>query len=602
MKKEKLRLQAKKLKEQAQIDLEGYVTSRAALKTTRQDLKAETLKYDSLKAEYDLIKDKHESHKMLREKAKEVRKSKKHIRELSRLKKRYRRDMRDHREGVRKRLVTGLFAIIAFFAMISMIVWRIYQLSLGVYYLAFYINGETAEAVLIAILRQLLHIICIVYGLMVIWQSIQVWSMGREGFYGALRIKVKEKAYWLMILGVPLQLISHGDILTNVMMLVTIISQMVMASLLSIEKSKRGLVKVFSVLYLAGISVIALYSVVVCRNFEFPTDETGTSVIPSDNKTYLAQLWEMSTESEFYHMGVYGQDGSNEYDLTVIPGLLYAETLKSGRGGAVSACTSMTPQGIAVTEKYTFVSAYCGVKGHKSVIYVLDTKSGEYIKTLVLKNTTHAGGLAYDEKNNVLWVSSYIESEGDNEKRKASISCLTLSSIEAYDFDKEHVPITYRNTCKVMFPATSFITIYDGRIYAGYWKKDKNTYSMAASYEIINGGVSISDEPAEAFYIPGRVQGLQVYKNEIIFSISYGIDESKIEVYDIVSGKLSGVNYKDETPRQELKLPQKLEQIYSYNGKLYCLFESGSFAYRLTAPVCMDRIVSLDEMTLVNGR
>jgi len=48
-----------------------------------------------------------------------------------------------------------------------------------------------------------------------------------------------------------------------------------------------------------------------------------------------------------------------------------------------------------------------------------------------------------------------------------------------------------------------------------------------------------------------------------------------------------------------VKLPQKLEQIYSYNGKLYCLFESASFAYRLTAPVCMDRIVGLDEMALV---
>ena len=97
---------------------------------------------------------------------------------------------------------------------------------------------------------------------------------------------------------------------------------------------------------------------------------------------------------------------------------------------------------------------------------------------------------------------------------------------------------------------------------------------MAASYEIVNGGTAISSEEDEAFYIPGRVQGLQVYKNEIIFSISYGIDESRIEVYDTDTGKLSSVNYGTETPRQVVKLPQKLEQIYSYNGKLYCLFES----------------------------
>ena len=118
----------------------------------------------------------------------------------------------------------------------------------------------------------------------------------------------------------------------------------------------------------------------------------------------------------------------------------------------------------------------------------------------------------------------------------------------------------------------------------------------------MNGGTAIADDPEEAFYIPGRVQGLQVYRNEIIFSISYGIDESKVEVYDIKSGKISGSNYSSETPKQELKLPQKLEQIYSYNGRLYCLFESGSFAYRLTAPVCMDRVVSLDESALVQRR
>ena len=49
-----------------------------------------------------------------------------------------------------------------------------------------------------------------------------------------------------------------------------------------------------------------------------------------------------------------------------------------------------------------------------------------------------------------------------------------------------------------------------------------------------------------------------MYKNEIIFSISYGIDESRIEVYDTDTGKLSSVNYGTETPRQVVKLPQKL--------------------------------------------
>ena len=225
------------------------------------------------------------------------------------------------------------------------------------------------------------------------------------------------------------------------------------------------------------------------------------------------------------------------------------------------------------------------------------------MKTIVLKDTTHAGGLAYDTLNNVLWVSSYMSvEENDKRVRHASISCLTLDALEAYDLGELGKSISYRNTCAVMFPATSFITIYDRHIYAGYWQKDKNSCSVAASYEIINGGTAISDEEDEAFYIPGRVQGLQVYRDKIIFSISYGLDESRIEVYDTKKGQISSVNYGAESPGQELKLPQKLEQIYSYNGRLYCLFESGSFAYRLTAPVCMDRVVSLDESALVQRR
>ena len=594
---EKLQLQAEKLKEQAQIDLEGYVMCRSALRATRTDLHEESERYDRLREEYEELKNRRAPYKVLFYKRRRIRKCKKHIKELGRAKKRLRKQMKEHRESVRRRTATNTFAFVAALAMFAMMAWRIWQLAQGVYYMAFYRNGEALEITAVAVLRQLLLVACIVYGLVVVWQSLQVWGMKREGWNGVIRIKVKQKAYWIMMIGVPLQIVSHGDMLTNAMMLITIISQMVMAALLSTVQSRRILVKIFAWCYVGGICVIWLYGGVYCRNFEISGNDSGTSTYAVDNKSNFSQIWEMSTEPEFYHMGMYAQNRDTDYGMMIIPGLAYADTIGS-ESRKIENCTSMTPQGLAVTKEYTFVSAYCKTKKHKSVIFVLDTQTGQYIKTLVLKDTTHAGGLAYDTKNNVLWVSSYMIDEDEDRSRKASISCLTLDSIEKYDV-AQGKPIKYRNTCSVMFPATSFITIYDGHIYAGYWRKDKNSYSMAASYEIVNGGTAISSEEDEAFYIPGRVQGLQVYKNEIIFSISYGIDESRIEVYDTDTGKLSSVNYGTETPRQVVKLPQKLEQIYSYNGKLYCLFESASFAYRLTAPVCMDRIVGLDEMALV---
>mgnify|MGYP000364567075 CR=1 FL=1 len=160
--------------------------------------------------------------------------------------------MKEHREGVRRRTVTNTFAFVAALAMFAMMAWRIWQLAQGVYYMAFYRNGEALEITAVAVLRQLLLVACIVYGLVVVWQSLQVWGMKREGWNGVIRIKVKQKAYWIMMIGVPLQIVSHGDMLTNAMMLITIISQMVMAALLSTVQSRRILVKIFAWCYVWG--------------------------------------------------------------------------------------------------------------------------------------------------------------------------------------------------------------------------------------------------------------------------------------------------------------------------------------------------------------
>ena len=225
--------------------------------------------------------------------------------------------------------------------------------------------------------------------------------MKREGWNGVIRIKVKQKAYWIMMIGVPLQIVSHGDMLTNAMMLITIISQMVMAALLSTVQSRRILVKIFAWCYVGGICVIWLYGGVYCRNFEISGNDSGTSTYAVDNKSNFLQIWEMSTEPEFYHMGMYAQNRDTDYGMMIIPGLAYADTIGS-ESRKIENCTSMTPQGLAVTKEYTFVSAYCKTKKHKSVIFVLDTQTGQYIKTLVLKDTTQAKGLAYDTKNNVL--------------------------------------------------------------------------------------------------------------------------------------------------------------------------------------------------------
>ena len=69
-------------------------------------------------------------------------------------------------------------------------------------------------------------------------------------------------------------------------------------------------------------------------------------------------------------------------------------------------CTTMTPQGLAVTEDYVFVSAYCHAKKHNSVIYMINKESHRFIKEIILPGQPHVGGLAYDSEHQILWYSS----------------------------------------------------------------------------------------------------------------------------------------------------------------------------------------------------
>ena len=52
----------------------------------------------------------------------------------------------------------------------------------------------------------------------------------------------------------------------------------------------------------------------------------------------------MSTEPEFYHMGMYAQNRDTDYGMMIIPGLAYADTIGS-ESRKIENCTSMTPQG-----------------------------------------------------------------------------------------------------------------------------------------------------------------------------------------------------------------------------------------------------------------
>ena len=90
---------------------------RSALRATRTDLHEEAERYNRLREEYEELKNRRAPYKVLFYKRRRIRNCKKHIKELGRAKKRLHKQMKEHREGVRRRTVTNTFAFVAALAM-----------------------------------------------------------------------------------------------------------------------------------------------------------------------------------------------------------------------------------------------------------------------------------------------------------------------------------------------------------------------------------------------------------------------------------------------------------------------------------------------------
>ncbi|MGA9519658.1 MAG: hypothetical protein WBV27_12835, partial [Trichococcus sp.] len=156
----------------------------------------------------------------------------------------------------------------------------------------------------------------------------------------------------------------------------------------------------------------------------------------------LDELMEGLSDYPKLYRAAFEEDGIDpEENIFIIPGMDATLTLHHEHEEE-EICTTMTPQGLAVNKDYLFISAYCQTKEHNSVIYVLDKKSGSFIKEIVLDGIPHAGGLAYDNNHELLWVTS---EKGDT----AQVITLSLKDIEAYDFTDSAEPIAYTDSIEL---------------------------------------------------------------------------------------------------------------------------------------------------------
>ena len=119
--------------------------------------------------------------------------------------------------------------------------------------------------------------------------------------------------------------------------------------------------------------------------------------------TLRGQIQMLSQKEELMAFAFDDRKKEREYGTYIIPGLKSTRTLLTSECDMPAMCTTMTPQGLAVTEDYVFVSAYCHAKKHNSVIYMIDKESHRFIKEIVLPGQPHVGGLAYDSEHQNLW-------------------------------------------------------------------------------------------------------------------------------------------------------------------------------------------------------
>lgn len=281
----------------------------------------------------------------------------------------------------------------------------------------------------------------------------------------------------------------------------------------------------------------------------------------------------------------------------IIPGLLKTKTLNL-ETGKLEQATFMTPQGLTVAGDYVLISAYDGERNHASVIYVLDRKSGKFIKNIILNGRPHVGGLAYDPVAKNVWITG-------SKDEAAMLATISLKKIKKYDYAKDKQPISYDyNIALPTIERASTVTYYDNQLFVAFF----NAYEQGtvASYTIARSGPakgtitndeirSTTGELTMSFAtgeseITNQIQGIAVNDDRIFLTQSYGGNDAKLYIYPISAIR----NLDPKNAERVIPMPPYLEQVYVENNQMLALFESGSRNYARDTILIMDRVLALN--------
>ncbi len=296
-------------------------------------------------------------------------------------------------------------------------------------------------------------------------------------------------------------------------------------------------------------------------------------------------------------------------DSIVVPGLKATYTLEDYRDGSAGPgiCTSMTPQGVTVTENYVLVSAYCHTKKHNSVIYVIDRITHKFLKEIVLFDKSHVGSIAYDSMHHNIWVCCH-----DDLSHFAYVRAFTLGQLQDYSFEETGKPISYILNYPIKTQKrASFMTYYDEHLYVGYFSNKIDSRTTVQRFDVATNGELIvypnmdkrelSEPDMTAFpslkeYINGGMQGYARDEDKTLILRSGGShNDSILMSFTNRPDDLGGVDLTDSQADSKEKLPPLAEEICITDNQIYICFESSAFAFRGRNAAHVDRILVLDK-------
>ena len=254
-------------------------------------------------------------------------------------------------------------------------------------------------------------------------------------------------------------------------------------------------------------------------------------------------------------------------------------------------CNSMTPQGLCASEDYIFISAYCGItryksdleenisfgkneeklsaenehKVHNSVIYILDRETGAYLKTLVLPDDNHVGGLATDGKN--LFIAKSTDKQ---------ISIISSEQIALAMQTKSFTVKAYYDLSVDCGCTASFVTYHNGILWVGVFNEKEegelNGFKM-------NGKFSL--EETFTVKIPAKANGAAFYDYEdetcLVVGSSYGRKNlSKAYLYTVDSCGMDNITI---NKKDVYTLPPTVQNFAFYGDRVYHIYESAASCY-----------------------